>query len=138
MWPIKIKKKLKEDIIQSLYQYDFYQEELKKYNSNVPENIPLFQYIIDNISIIDRIIEKNLYNYQINRLNKVDKAIIRLATLELLEKKVSYRIIINEAIELTRKFTCLEENKQCKFNNKLLQLIYEDIRDNNYIKKTSF
>jgi N utilization substance protein B len=122
------KNKEKIDIIKSLYQYDFYQNELEGKNENIFPNISLLKNIIKNIDLIDKIIKKNLYNYEINRLNKVDKAIIRLATMELLEQKKSHKIIINEAIEITKEYSSLEDEKQYKFNNKLLHLIYEDIK----------
>lgn len=131
MLPKKMKE-LRVKIIHNLYQYDFYQNELEDNNHNIKENIFLLDKLIDNIVLIDKIIQKNLYDYTLDRLNKVDKAIIRLATFELIEKKLSHKIIINEAIELTKKYSSLNDNKQYKFNNKLLQLIYEDIESNEY------
>ncbi|WP_244609555.1 transcription antitermination factor NusB ['Cynodon dactylon' phytoplasma] len=122
--------KKKIDIIKSLYQYDFYQDELKNKNKNILPNINLFKNIIKNIKLIDCIIKKNLYNYKINRLNKVDKAIIRFATMELLERKRSHKLIINEAIEITKEYSSLDNQKQHKFNNKVLHLIYEYIKKN--------
>ncbi|WCA22625.1 transcription antitermination protein NusB [Candidatus Phytoplasma oryzae] len=126
---IKNIRKLKINIMQSLYQYDFYQNEIKNENKDNFSNVALFKIIIKNINLIDYIIKKNLYNYKLDRLNRVDKAIIRLATMELLENKKSHKIIINEAIEITKEYSSLDNEKQHKFNNKLLHLIF------NYIKK---
>ncbi|MDV3167753.1 MAG: transcription antitermination protein NusB [Candidatus Phytoplasma stylosanthis] len=131
MLPKKIKK-IRLLIIISLYQYDFYQEEFSNPNKDDIFDLNIFHYIIKNIQLIDFIIKKNLYNYKINRLNKVDKAIIRLATLELLEKQNSHKVIINEAIEITKEYSNLNDGKQHRFNNKLLQLIFEDIEKNKY------
>ncbi|QTX03218.1 transcription termination factor [Candidatus Phytoplasma luffae] len=122
-------KKIRNSIIIDLYQYDFYQNNIHN-NDNI--NINILKHIIKNIDLIDLIIKKNLYNYEINRLNKVDKAIIRLATFELLNKKNSHKIIINEAIELTKKYSDLNNSKQYKFNNKILHLIFEDVEKNKY------
>ncbi|MFB5029545.1 MAG: Transcription antitermination protein NusB [Candidatus Phytoplasma pruni] len=133
MFPKKMKE-LRVKIINNLYQYDFYHNELQVKNPNVNEKIVLVEQLINNIVLIDNIIQKNLYDYTLDRLNKVDKAIIRLATFELMEKKLSHRIIINEAIELTKEYSSLNNNKQYKFNNKLLQLIYEDLDSNIYKK----
>ncbi|KXT29116.1 nusB family protein [Candidatus Phytoplasma oryzae] len=130
-------RKIKINIIESLYQYDFYQNEIKTLNENILLNVSILKNIIKNIGIIDFIIKKNLYNYELKRLNKVDKAIIRLATMELLAKKKSYKKIINEAIELTKEYSSLEDKKQCKFNNKLLHLIYEYINKKNLKKLNS-
>lgn len=85
--------------------------------------------VLNNKDKIDEIIEANLYNYKINRLSFVDLAIIRFATYELLfSQELSYTIIINEAIELTRKYSDIGDNKACAFNNKLLDNI------KNYLK----
>lgn len=119
----------RREIIISLYQYDFYQNQFPKEQNchQLPSNILWFSNIIDNLTIIDNIIKNNLYNYQLNRLNKVDKAIIRLATAEFLEGKINYKIIMNEMIEFTKEYSSLNDQKQHKFTNKLLQLIYENI-----------
>ncbi|MBS2126443.1 transcription antitermination protein NusB ['Fragaria x ananassa' phyllody phytoplasma] len=129
-----MKKKKKEsrllrvEIIKLLYQYDFYENNLPFFyqESEIVSNI--FHKIIAKLKLIDNIIIKNLYNYKINRLNKVDKAIIRLATFELLEKDVPYAIIIDEAVELTKKFCNLNDEKQHKFNNKLLDKINQELQ----------
>ena len=72
---------------------------------------------------IDEIISNCLFNYTIKRLNLVDLQIIRVATFELLEKKLARAIIINEAIELTKIYTNLDDDKAKAFNNKLLDNI---------------
>jgi N utilization substance protein B len=128
---IKNKKKirlLRIEVMKLLYQYDFYQNNLilPEHTSN-PIFI-FFKKIINNLKFIDEIINKSLYDYKINRLNKVDKAIIRLATYELLELNISHAIIIDEAIELTKQFCNLSDAKQHKFNNKLLDQIYQQLQ----------
>lgn len=130
-------KKIRFGIIISLYQYDFYQDQYDLYQEKLNQNNEvknpfILKYIIKNICLIDKIINKSLYGYEINRLNKVDKAIIRLATLELLEQQNSHKIIINEAIEISKEYSTLNDDKQYKFNNKILHLIYEDVRKNKY------
>ena len=76
---------------------------------------------------IDEIISNCLFNYTIKRLNLVDLQIIRVATFELLEKKLASAIIINEAIELTKIYTNLDDDKAKAFNNKLLDNIAKNI-----------
>ena len=76
---------------------------------------------------IDNIISKSLFNYTISRLNLVDLQIIRVATFEMLEKKLANAIIINEAIELTKIYTNLDDDKAKAFNNKLLDNIAKEI-----------
>ena len=70
---------------------------------NVSSEDPLAKELaintIKEVQKIDFIISVCLKNYTLNRLNLVDKAIIRLATAELL-KGVDKKIVINEALEL--------------------------------------
>ena len=79
--------------------------------------------VIKDLEKVDNIISENLFNYTINRLNLVDKAIIRVATYELLRGELAKEVIINEAIELTKVYTNLDDDKAKSFNNKLLDNI---------------
>lgn len=83
----------------------------------------LIDGVINNKEKIDEIISNCLFNYTIKRLNVVDLEIIRVATFELLDKKVASAVIINEAIELTKIYTNLDDDKAKAFNNKLLDNI---------------
>ena len=87
----------------------------------------LIMGVITKKDEIDEIISSSLFNYTINRLNLVDLQIIRIATFELLEKKLASAIIINEAIELTKIYTNLDDDKAKAFNNKLLDNIAKNI-----------
>lgn len=95
--------------------------ELTKNNlSFIKESI---KNIILNIEEIDTIIEKNLQKYTISRFNYVDRAIIRLAAYELKNKLAPSQVVINEAIELTKEYSNLDDDLQVKFNNKVLDNI---------------
>ncbi|MBQ9520505.1 MAG: transcription antitermination protein NusB [Acholeplasmatales bacterium] len=92
-----------------------------------PYAIELIDYISDNISTIDKIIDETLVNYSLGRLNLVDKAIIRVSTAELLLGKLDKKIIINEALEITKIYSDLGDHKAVSFNNKLLDNISKKI-----------
>lgn len=80
--------------------------------------------VLENLLQIDEVISQNLENYKINRLNCVDLAIIRFATYELMYRNELHpAIIINEAVELTKKYSELDDFKASAFNNKLLDKI---------------
>lgn len=81
----------------------------------------------NNLSKIDSIIGNSLINYSLNRLNLVDKAIIRLATAELIEGSLDKRIIINEALEITKEFSDQGDHKAVSFNNRLLDNICKNL-----------
>ena len=60
---------------------------------------------IENISEIDKKIAENLDNWVIERLNSVDKAILRLSVYSLLyQKDTPAPIVIDEAINLAKDF----------------------------------
>ena len=80
------------------------------------------------LDVIDEIIENHLTNYHLNRLNSVDRAILRLATAEMIENKNPDNVIINEALELTREFSDSGDNKAVHFNNSVLDNIRKDLR----------
>ena len=61
--------------------------------------------IFDNRSTIDEYIAKAAPEYPIEKINKIDLAILRLAIFELMiEKKEPENVIIDEAIELAKEF----------------------------------
>ena len=120
--------------MQILYSMDMnnasYQETLEFVNKElVTEDVTnLVKYVSDNMSKIDEIISRSLTNYTINRLNYVDKAIIRVSTAELLIGKLDRRIIIDEALEITKLFSDEGNHKAVAFNNRLLQSISDNIK----------
>lgn len=121
---------LRTELMHLLYQYDLYKSDQLPF-------IPVFEnestsdiyyQIIDHLSKIDELIESNLYDYKLYRLSFVDRAIIRLATFELLKTDLDKRIIIDEAIELTKTYSNLDDMKQHKFNNRVLDEIAKKLR----------
>ena len=94
---------------------DNYDVETKNFLSNV----------VTNLEEIDGVITRNLEGYTISRLNLVDKQIIRIAVYEMLKTDTEIQIIIDEALEITKKFSDEGNHKAVAFNNRLLQNIYE-------------
>lgn len=104
--------------------YDELLEELGVSGTNIDKEFldKLYNGVIDNLKAIDRIISINLSGYTLDRLNIVDRNIIRVATLEMKFLNTSPQIVINEALNITKALT--ESNdvnfSSRKFNNKLL------------------
>ncbi len=82
--------------------------------------------VMNRLESIDNYISNALTNYSIYRLNYVDKAIIRLATFEILEG-VAPSIAINEALEITKIYSDQGDRRAVAFNNKLLDKIKSNI-----------
>ncbi len=89
--------------------------------------ISLANYATLNSEKIDEVINASLTNYKLDRLNSVDRAILRLATSELMAKNTPAEVVINEALELTREFSDQGDNKAVKFNNKVLDNIKSNL-----------
>ena len=84
--------------------------------------------VVGNKEKIDNIISSSLENYSLSRLNIVDRAIVRLATAEFIDGKTDKKIIINEALEITKQFSDQGDHKATGFNNKLLDNIYNNLK----------
>lgn len=83
--------------------------------------------IMENQAMIDDVISKNLVNWSLTGLSYVDRAIIRLATYELLYTSTPPSIVINEAIELTKEYSEVGDGSQARFNNRVLDKIKESL-----------
>ena len=60
--------------------------------------------INENLKEIDDMIEKSAPAWPLDKLNKIDLAILRLATYELKKQNTPPKVIIDEAVELAKEF----------------------------------
>ena len=122
---MKEQKRQRQALMEALYQYDFYDLDVSKLEATIAftDHKERFLKIIEVYQSINDVIESSLQNYTLNRLSMVDRAILRLATYEMKYEKLPKEIAINEALELTKMFTNLDDHKQVKFNNKVLDTI---------------
>ncbi len=79
-----------------------------------------------NLDEIDLLIQGQSENWEFSRLALVDKNILRMATYEIVFKRVHPAIIINEAIEISKKYST--ENSG-RFINGILDSIYKKVKD---------
>lgn len=83
----------------------------------------IVENVIHHLEKIDEVISKSLVKYTIDRLSYVDRAIIRVATYEMLFTNLPKEVAINEALLITREYSNLDDDAQVKFNNRLLDNI---------------
>jgi len=76
---------------------------------------------------IDKIINKYLNNWTIDRLGYTDQAILRIAVYELLYTDTPEIVAINEAIELSKQYS---DDEVRKMINAALDKIYHDKEQN--------
>ena len=119
-------KNLRRDIVSALYQADLLNT--NKIYIEDEQIKDIFLTIYEKLEEIDEIITNTLFNYTLSRIGYIDRAIIRLATYELMFTELASAIIINEAIILTKEYSDLDDKKQHRFNNKLLDNINKAIR----------
>lgn len=74
----------------------------------------------DHEQVLDQSIEPKLKDWSIQRLLKTDRIILRMATFELLHSDTPPKVIINEAVELTKQFS---DEGHYKFINGVLSNI---------------
>lgn len=65
----------------------------------------LIKGTLDNLELIDNEIKSRLKNWDFDRISNVDKSILRFSIFSLLfDEKLPGKVIINEAIEIVKKF----------------------------------
>ena len=82
--------------------------------------------IEDNKEEIIKKIEKNLKeDWKIERISKIDLVILKLAIYEIKYKELPYKVVINEAVELAKKYG--EDNSKNFVNGILASIVKEEI-----------
>ena len=83
--------------------------DILKVNKLSDENIEYVNHIIDSYPAwaeeIDQKIEKYSIGWNISRISKVDLAILRLAFFEILDAETPHNILVNEAVDLAKKYS---------------------------------
>lgn len=71
----------------------------------------LVQGTLERVSEIDLKIEAVAANWSLSRMSVVDRNVLRLATFELLSESAPHKVVLNEAIELAKKFGSADSGK---------------------------
>lgn len=121
LYSLEIQKK--EDIQEQVALY------LETENIRNKETIKYMKTTIDgietNLTMIDQKISDNLKSdWKIDRISKVDLVILRLAIYEILLTETPYKVAINEAIELSKKYS--EDNSSNFINGVLASIVKEN------------
>ncbi len=99
---------------------DIIKEQLEVENDFVDE---LVKGVIKNRKTIDELANKYLVDWTIDRLNKVDKAILSIGIYELTFTNTPSVVAINESIELSKKYS---DEAVTKMINGVLDSIYHN------------
>jgi N utilization substance protein B len=83
----------------------------------------LLQGVLQNLDKIDTIIKEHLIDWDFDRLDKVDKQILRVGIYELLYTDTPYQIVIDEAVKIAKNFS---EDKAKSFINGILDKVAKE------------
>lgn len=111
---MNVRRKARETALQALYKIDISAGSPGEQDLELEELAPgtearrycetLVQGVRSRINELDAEIEKHSENWTVSRMSVVDRNILRIAAYELLYSDVPYKVIIDEAVELAKKF----------------------------------
>jgi len=121
----------RESVIGLLYAYDLGNESIAKFSDVILEDkkirnkqkdfaLGLFNGTIENLENVDKELSSHLNERAISDVGSVEKAILRLSIYEILFSGLDKAIVINEAIELSKR---LAADNAPKFINGVLDSI---------------
>src|SRR5437763_13466006 len=136
-FPMGTRRKSRELALQMLFQADLGKQPIEdvrktfwKGRGDVSPEVKgfaedLFRVAVDRSSEIDKRIEEHAENWRMDRMAAVDRNILRGAVAELLGfPKTPRAVVINEAIEIARKFSAPES---AQFINGVLDSVGKEI-----------
>jgi N utilization substance protein B len=112
----------REEVVKRLYQMDM-TSDFSDTESNYKYITDMLEGVSENMDFIDDAIADNLIKWKLNRLTYIDRAIMRCAVYEMYFTPLASEIVINEALNITRKYSDEGDNKTVKFTNKVLDNI---------------
>ena len=127
---MKSRHELREAVFKILFQVENTELDYKELLELEQEEIANSSYvnntlteIIDKLEEIDNVISNNLKDWKLDRLSKMDRQILRISAYEILHSDIPYKVSINEAVELSKKYS--EKDESYKFINGVLKGIVE-------------
>ncbi|MGN1311119.1 MAG: transcription antitermination factor NusB [Clostridia bacterium] len=121
LYQVEVQKENNENAIDLFIENNEIQDkEAKKYILSVARGVK------ENLENITTIIEKNLkQDWKIERISKVTLAILKLAIYEIIYAKIPFKVVINEAVELAKKYG--EDTAPVFVNGILASVVKENV-----------
>ena len=110
---------------QAIEQFDELLKEKKIRNKKAEFAKELLKGVLEHKDEIDKIIKEHLIDWDFERLDKIDKQILRLGVYELKYTDTPYQIVIDEAVKIAKNFS---EDKAKSFINGILDRIAKEVR----------
>jgi len=124
--------------MQMLFQWDMSQQDFTKLEAKFWKSAraadktrafanKLFEGAAQEATALDATIVKHADNWRFERLAAIDRAILRLAIHELNGKDTPAKVVLNEAVELAKKFSSEESGA---FVNGVLDAVHKSLKIN--------
>jgi len=122
--------------MQMLFQWDMSQQDLARLETKFWKTAKaadttrafanrLFEGAAKDVTALDEAIAKHAENWRIERLAAIDRAILRLGMYELQGTETPPRVVLNEAVELAKKFSSEESGA---FVNGILDSFHKSLK----------
>ena len=106
----------REVVISLLYALDLGNDNIDSFVDEILEDkkirnkqkefaLSLYRGVVENLDEIDKNLSKLLAEWSLQEIGNIERAILRLGAYEILFTSIDKAIIINEAIELSKKLT---------------------------------
>ncbi len=132
---MSLRTKAREFAMQMLFQWDMSQQDLARLEATFWKSAKaadktrefanqLFEGAAKEVAALDEIIGKHCEHWRFERLAAIDRAILRLAIHEMSSSDTPPKVVLNEAVELAKKFSSEESGA---FVNGVLDSVHKSL-----------
>jgi N utilization substance protein B len=133
---VSLRTKSREFAMQMLFQWDMSQQDFSKLEAKFWKNAKaadktrafankLFEGAAKDVAVLDALIVGHSDNWRFERLAAIDRAILRLAIHEMSGKETPPKVVLNEAVDLAKKYSSEEAGS---FVNGILDAIHKSLQ----------
>jgi len=133
---VSLRTKSREFAMQMLFQWDMSQQDFSKLEAKFWKSAKaadktrsfankLFEGTARDVNALDAIIIKHADNWRFERLAAIDRAILRLAVHEMNGTETPPKVVLNEAVDLAKKFSSEESGA---FVNGVLDAVHKSLK----------
>ncbi|HEV3374423.1 MAG TPA: transcription antitermination factor NusB [Candidatus Acidoferrum sp.] len=134
---MSLRRKSREFALQMLFQWDMSPQEpakleakfwraAKAADSTRAFANQLYEGAAKEVAALDELIVKHAENWRFERLAAIDRAVLRLAIHELRVADAPYRVVLNEAVDLAKKYSSEESGA---FVNGILDAVHKSMEN---------
>lgn len=119
LYSLEIQKSFEDEDI------ELYFEDVELDSNHVKEEIKkeIFEIIKNNDELIKQISNNLKADWKLERISRINITLLKLAIYEMLFKKVPYKVVINEVVELAKKYG---EDTSSSFINGVLATVVKE------------